>query len=34
MLRNGIPMKGVIVISFCKKEIIEEQIRNDEAMKN
>jgi hypothetical protein len=27
------PMKGLIIISFPQKEIITEQVRNDDAMK-
>jgi hypothetical protein len=30
----GMPMKGLILLSFYKKDRRTEQVRNDDAMKN
>jgi len=31
---TGMPMKGLIMLSFYQKERITEQVRNDDAMKS
>jgi hypothetical protein len=30
---NGMPMKCLIILFFCQKKRITEQVRNDDAMK-
>jgi hypothetical protein len=34
MLPIGMPMKGLIILSFYQKKRITEQVHNDDAIKN